>query len=423
MQKINILQTLIQEQNTEKNIFDLESKNYDTLNASPEIKQILNMQAHIILEQKKYIKSLLDKPFDFGNMLLLPTENSYKSRKEVDLHVSFSFPHSEKKASFIPVMASNMDTIGTISMATALRKEEMFTCIHKFYEHSQLNNYFSSLKKEDPDAFNYFAISTGISDQDYQKTTALIDKNPEIQYLCIDVANGYMQVLNDFVQKIRKKYPEITIFVGNIVDKDRAKTLVELGADAVKVGIGSGSVCTTRQEAGVGALQASAVIDCAFGLHELGYGYVISDGGCTNAGNISHAFACGADMVMLGGMLAGHKECFDDTPQIKQDNNGNHYLSFYGMSSEQAMKNHYKDWEKRMEYRASEGRVLNVPYKGDIAKTVNAILGGMRSAMTYTGKKSLHDLRNASYQIGMNNNGLNYSLLMKSLSDNNQRQI
>ena len=410
---MNLLQQRI---NKEKAKATLDNNNYDALNLSPEISALLKAKDAIISLQQKQLDALEDEPFNFQQMLLLPGEiSTYKSRNDVDLHVSFSFAHSEKQASFIPVVASNMDTIGTLAMADVLRQKEMFTCLHKFHETKKLTQYFSSLKANDPKAFEYFAISTGISDQDYRRTEYIMEKNPELQYICVDVANGYMEALDKFVKKVRKRFPETTIFVGNVVDAKRTKDLIESGADAVKVGIGPGSVCTTRQEAGVGALQGSAIVDCAYGVHELGYGHIISDGGCTNAGNISQACACGADMIMLGGLLSGHKECFEGEPKIKIDSYGKEWVEFYGMSSYKAMQNHYKDCEKRMEYRGSEGRAILVEYKGPVINTVNALLGGMRSAITYTGVSGLRDLRKAEYQILHDgNNGLNLSLATKS---------
>lgn len=362
---------------------------------------------NILESMKKRLDWLEKGRFDFCNMLIQPALSSYSSRSEVELITEFSFPHSKKKASFIPVMAANMDTVGTFAMCDVLRKYKMFTCLHKHYSKEEITSYCSSLKEED---FEYFAVSTGISRADYEKTMDIVKENPSLNYVCVDVANGYMLKLNEFLAKMREDLPDKTIFVGNLVSGDRTEELLKW-ADVVKVGIGPGSVCTTRQEAGVGRSQALSVLECAKAAHKVG-GYVISDGGCNNVGNIAQAFVCGADMVMMGGMFAGHNECGGD---ILTDALGKKWLEFHGMSSREAMEKHYADFEERMNYRASEGRSIYVEYKGSVEDTIKKILGGLRSAVTYTGVEGLHGLRNAKYDImASNNNGINETLLVKS---------
>ncbi len=341
--------------------------------------------------------------FDFCNMLIQPSNSKYTSRKEVNLLCEYNFPHSGKKASFIPVIASNMDTVGTFSMCKVLSKKQMFTTLHKHYTKEEMDNFCASLSDED---FEYFAISTGIGSADYEKTNAILADNPRIQYICVDVANGYMLRLNDFLAELRTRYPDKTIFVGNVVSGDRTKELLQW-ADVVKVGIGPGSVCTTRQETGVGRSQAISVIDCSKAAKEVG-GYIISDGGCNNVGNIAHAFVCGADMVMLGGMFSGTDEA---EAEILTDRNGKKWLNFHGMSSEEAMEKHYKDFRERMSYRSGEGRSIFVAYKGPAETIANQILGGLRSTVTYTGVDGLLQLRTAKYEILSSfNNGINENL-------------
>lgn len=341
--------------------------------------------------------------FDFCNMLIQPAVNNYTSRKEVNLLCDFDFPHSGKKARFIPIMASNMDTVGTFKMCKVLSKRQMFTVLHKHYDTQSIIDFCNSLAEED---FEYFAVSTGIGNSDYDKMQKILSAEPRIQYICVDVANGYMLRLNDFLAQMRQSYPRKTIFVGNVVSQDRTKELLQW-ADAVKVGIGPGSVCTTRQEAGVGRSQAVSVIDCSQAAQEAG-GYIISDGGCNNVGNIAQAFVCGADMVMIGGMFSGTDEAEAD---ILTDKNGKKWLEFHGMSSKEAMEKHYDDFEERMNYRASEGRSIYVAYKGPADVVAQKILGGLRSAITYTGVSGLLQLRTAKYDIlSSSNNGINENL-------------
>jgi GMP reductase len=171
---------------------------------------------------------------------------------------------------------------------------------------------------------------------------------------------------------------------GNVVTGEMVEQLILSGADIVKVGIGPGSVCTTRIKTGVGYPQLSAIIECADAAHGL-KGHVCADGGCTVPGDVAKAFAAGADFVMLGGMFAGHDECSGDIIE----ENGKTYKRFYGMSSAEAMIK-YKGTVA--DYRASEGKSVNVPYRGKADVTVQDILGGVRSTCTYVGASRLKEL-------------------------------
>merc|ERR1712187_1025286 len=175
-----------------------------------------------------------------------------------------------------------------------------------------------------------------------------------------------------------------TIMAGNVVTKEMTEELIFSGADIVKVGIGPGSVCTTRKQTGVGYPQLSAVLECADAAHGLS-GRTISDGGCTCPGDICKAFGAGADFVVLGGMLAGHEECAGELI----NENGDFFKVFYGMSSDTAMKKHAGGVA---EYRSSEGKTVKVPYRGPIDETIRDVLGGVRSACTYVGAAELREL-------------------------------
>ncbi|CAK0754639.1 GMP reductase [Gammaproteobacteria bacterium] len=198
------------------------------------------------------------------------------------------------------------------------------------------------------------------------------------------MANGYTRVLVEFLRKLRQTYPDITIMAGNVVTGEMTEELILDGADIVKVGIGPGSVCTTRKMAGVGYPQLSAVIECADAAHGLG-GLICSDGGCTSPGDIAKAFGGGADFVMLGGMLAGHDECSNDT--VERD--GMWMKRFYGMSSRTAMDKYAGGVA---DYRAAEGKEVLIAPRGPVDATVQEILGGLRSACTYVGARKLKEL-------------------------------
>lgn len=278
-------------------------------------------------------------------------------------------------------MAANMDTVGTFEMASELTKHKMFTTMHKHYSFEQWDTFL----KEAPQGIeNHIAISTGTGDLDLEKVAKVIDTHPHLKFICIDVANGYSEHFVAFVSKARKTFPNQAIIAGNVVTGEMVEELILAGADIIKVGIGPGSVCTTRVKTGVGYPQLSAVIECADAAHGLG-GHIISDGGCSVPGDVSKAFGAGADFVMLGGMLAGHSE--SGGKLIEKD--GKQFKQFYGMSSSTAMDKHSGGVAN---YRASEGKTVEVPYRGLVADTVLDILGGVRSTCTYVGAASLKEI-------------------------------
>lgn len=317
----------------------------------------------------------------FKDVMIRPKRSTLKSRKEVNLEREFKFLHSPLIWSGIPIIAANMDTVATFEMATALSKEKLFATIHKHYSPEDWNDFFNTSEKG---IENYIAISTGIGKQDAMRLDEIISLNPKLQYICIDVANGYSEYFADFVKKTRERYPEKVIIAGNVVTGEMVEELLLSGADIVKVGIGPGSVCTTRVKTGVGYPQLSAIIECADAAHGLG-GQIISDGGCTTPGDIAKAFGAGADFVMLGGMFAGH----DESGGELIDKNGEKFKKFYGMSSSTAMDKHSGGVA---DYRASEGKTVEVPYRGKVEETVKDILGGLRSTCTYFGAARLKEL-------------------------------
>ena len=321
-----------------------------------------------------------DIKLDFKDVLVRPKRSTLKSRSEVDLVRSFNFRNSKQEYTGIPVMAANMDTVGTFEMARTLGRFCLFTCIHKHYSVEAWKEFAES----NPEIMKYVAASTGTGSGDLQKLKQIIDAVPSVSYICVDVANGYSEHFVQFVRDVRKQFPTHTIMAGNVVTGEMVEELILSGADIIKVGIGPGSVCTTRKKTGVGYPQLSAVIECADAAHGLG-GHIISDGGCTCPGDVSKAFGAGADYVMLGGMLAGHTESGGE--MIEQ--NGKKFKLFYGMSSATAMKKHAGGVA---EYRASEGKTVQIEYRGDVEVTIQDILGGIRSTCTYVGAGKLKEL-------------------------------
>ena len=362
-----------------------------------------------------------DMKLDYKDVLVRPKRSTLGSRKEVDLQRGFTFRNYQgptvddyRHYRGVPIMASNMDGVGTFEMADTLAEQGMFTCLVKTYTSNDLIDFFNTdyfhtqFKRNRSD---YVAMSIGITDDSWgklQEVTALCEGN--LKYVCIDVANGYSERFAQFVRKVRDAYPTLVIIAGNVVTGEMTEELILAGADIVKVGIGPGSVCTTRIQTGVGYPQLSAVIECADAAHGLG-GHIIADGGCTCPGDVAKAFAAGADFVMLGGMLAGHNEgggkvidkyyktgewrknvhtlegiettTWEDAIDRKQ------FVAFYGMSSDAANTKHFGGLK---DYRSSEGREVLVPYRGSVLDTVQDLLGGIRSTCTYAGAMKLKQL-------------------------------
>jgi GMP reductase len=322
-----------------------------------------------------------DIKLGFKDVMLRPKRSTLSSRSEVSLIRKFKFLHSGTTWEGIPIMAANMDTVGTMEMAKVLASHQLFTAIHKHYTPAQWKTF---MKDGGKSITEYIAISSGTSTADAKKLDLILKENASLRFICIDVANGYSEKFVAFVKATRNKYPGKVIMAGNVVTGEMVEELLLAGADIIKVGIGPGSVCTTRVKTGVGYPQLSAIIECSDAAHGLG-GQIISDGGCKVPGDVVKAFGGGADFVMLGGMLAGHEESGGEL--IEKD--GKRYKLFYGMSSETAMKKYAGGVA---DYRASEGKTTQIPYRGFVTDTVQDILGGLRSACTYVGAKALKEL-------------------------------
>ena len=324
-----------------------------------------------------------DTKLDFKDVLIRPKRSTLASRKEVDITREFIYKWSGGSFHGVPIIAANMDGVGTFEMCEAfsLNQQGLTACLTKHYSIEQLQSFYKT--KSSKSAW----YSLGVSDIDREKFDDAIAKIglKNISRVCVDVANGYSEPFVEFVRRMRDSYPDLTIMAGNVVTGEMVEELILSGADIVKVGIGPGSVCTTRTITGVGYPQLSAIIECADAAHGLS-GLVCADGGCTTPGDLAKAFGAGADFVMLGGMLAGH----DQSGIAPKDNkNGDRVISFYGMSSQTAMEKHSGGVA---EYRASEGKTVEVPYRGDVNDTLQQILGGIRSACTYVGAHKLKEL-------------------------------
>lgn len=361
-----------------------------------------------------------EKQYDYTDALLEPQASDIDSRSKVKVEREFTFRHSKQVKRGTGIIAANMSTVGTIPMARAMVKQGMFTALHKHIPEDQLIALF-----KEADAKNYMFLTIGASIQDYHKLLRMCSYGAQPDMVCIDIANGYLDILTEQVRRVRTMFPNMIIMAGNVVTGGRTFDLIEAGADIVKVGIGPGSACTTRKLTGVGRPQLSAVLDCA-NMAEIQGASICADGGIVDVGDIGKALVAGADFVMLGGMLAGHYECdgviieyekhLTSEVQVRIFNgqvnfciDGKCYAStallpesawgklplevpemvFYGMSSETAMKNFNGGVA---EYRAAEGRTVQIPYRGFVDATLVEILGGLRSTMTYVGCRNIEKM-------------------------------
>ena len=356
-------------------------------------------------------KIINETKLDFDDVLIRPKRSTLKSRSEVELVRSFTFTHSPRELNCVPIMAANMDTVGTVSMGQSLSSLGAITCLHKHYDEDTLINVFVK-----PTDLTWY--STGTSKKDIEKLERvfhIIQKsNGYIPNVCLDVGNGYTEQFVKTAANIRKLFPEIVLMAGNVVTQEMVEELIIHGkVDIVKIGIGSGSVCTTRLKTGVGYPQLSAVMECSDVAHGLG-GHICSDGGCKVVGDICKAFGANSDFVMLGSMFAGCEECKgewkyeyqtslgDWQPIDPRNNNLKRKISlkYYGMSSKDAMNKHNNGMA---DYRTEEGKSVVVRYKGLAVDTLLDIYGGLRSACTYVGANKIKDFGKKTTFVQVNN--------------------
>lgn len=348
-----------------------------------------------------------DVKLDFDDVLIVPKSSFLDSRKKVKVERTFQLFHAGWEWTGVPIIAANMDTTGTIEMANALSQYKMLTALHKHHYYGDIDD---TLYKLD----NFVFYSMGITDNDLDGLKSIINLKreiaPDISYprmICIDVANGYTIQFLDAIKRVRDMCPNAMIMAGNVVTPEKTEQVIISGADCVKVGIGPGSVCTTRIKTGIGFPQLSAIIECADAAHGID-GLVCGDGGCTSPGDVVKAFGGGADFVMVGGMLAGTDESAGEKVHI--NNSGNKlpisnespatHVAFYGMSSKKA---NVKYHGVLANYKTAEGKESLIPYKGSVHEVVQDILGGLRSAMTYVGAKKLKELTKRTKFIRVNN--------------------
>jgi len=324
----------------------------------------------------------------FQDVLIRPKRSQLRSRKDVDLLRTFKFLHSPHSWTGVPIISANMDTTGTFEMAREFAKHRMMVAVHKHYTVQQWDAFIATEEKDaNSEVLDHIAVSAGTSQSDFEKLSTLLGAHKQLKVICLDIANGYSEHFAECIKRVRAAFPDHIIMAGNVVTQEMTEQLLLSGADIVKVGIGPGSVCTTRKKTGVGYPQLSAVLECADAAHGLG-GLIVSDGGCTMPGDFGKAFGGGADFVMAGGMFSGYDESGGEL--VEDASTGRKFKRFYGMSSEVAMNKHSGGVKN---YRASEGKCVLVPYRGSVSeKCIATLLGGIRSTCTYVGARKLKEL-------------------------------
>jgi GMP reductase len=377
---------------------------------------------------------LNDLKLDFDDVLIQPSRSSLDTR-DIPLEREFR-TRSGNTIKCTPIIVANMDTTGTFEMAKSMYKHHALVALNKHYPVEDLKKNWN---------LNNTFITFGMSEKDISKMKELedtISKEWISPKICLDVANGYTDKFVSHVAKVREKFPKAIIMAGNVCTPEMTQAIILAGADIVKIGIGSGSVCTTRLTAGVGYPQFSAIVECKNAAHGLKNGLICSDGGCRRGCDVSKAFGGGADFVMLGGAFAGTDECegewetkttpyrreligyeptikvsdikvkldpglypgafqniddgdkefrrFSYNKPIYEESGGPQKvaLKFYGMSSKEA-NDKYNGGVKP--YKTAEGKCVKIPYKGPAEKVLLDIMGSVRSGCTYVGAESLKD--------------------------------
>lgn len=337
-----------------------------------------------------------DLKLDFDDVLIRPKRSSVHSRTEPELRRTFTFRNCYQSISVVPIIASNMDTVGTFEAARVMQNQYMLTFLHKFYKHEDL-----------VDINNTIPVNRNYAWPTYGEGDMPPELPPHFYGIRLDVANGYRESFVEFVKKVRGKHPNRIIAAGNVCTPEMTEELLLAGADIICIGIGCGGQCTTRLKTGIGYPQLSAIIECADAAHGLG-GHIASDGGCRYPADVCKAFAAGADFVVLGSMLAGHDENTRDENIVYEEVLSNlkdfpaitpKYAKVYGMSSKTAMERYHGGIA---DYRTAEGRETLIPYRGELRNTLYDILGGLRSCCTYVGATHLKHLSKRTTFVRVN---------------------
>lgn len=335
-----------------------------------------------------------EKPaYTFDDVLLVPQHSKITSRADVDLSTTIG-----KMRLKLPILSANMDTVTEGKMAVAMGKRGGAGVLHRFAETRVVDNWLGMCREAGVPGIASF----GLSEED-RFPMSYGGKNNAFTAICIDVAHGDHERVIELLQWIRKQLPDLDIIAGNVATGEAAVRLVRAGANIIKVGVGPGSVCSTRIMTGHGVPQLSAILDVSTSLsfQSITPHYsIIADGGIRNSGDIVKALAAGADAVMLGSLLAGTEESPGDV--VMQD--GQAFKAYRGMASYDVQK------EKRVgQVPRVEGVSAKVPFRGSVDHTLNVLENGIRSGLSYSGAVSLSDLRDSAEFVVVTQNGMRES--------------
>ena len=362
-----------------------------------------------------------DLYIDFSDVLIKPCLGNIESRSEVDLTVDMTHIKDYMKDwKPLPIMSSNMDTVTDTVLAFELLKYNMIPVLHKYVSIEDINDLFNKIEvynnikdikgtEKEIDTRNLF-ISRGTTEKDKLKLNERLEKEPRIQSVCIDVANGYRNSVFKYAEELRNGICKNKILMfGNVATPDAVIKYRNIGVDIVKLGIGPGSACLTRVQTGVGVPQISVIMNAkiaavtsfeefseqqSVGSKNLAAEKILicSDGGCKVYGDIAKAFCAGSDFVMLGGMFAGHTE----SPGTLETIEGKKVKRFSGMAAKESQ------WNGVSDSGVEEGKTVFIPYKGKVKHTLDNIIGGLKSTCTYTNSATLRKLINNGILIRTN---------------------
>ena len=333
----------------------------------------------------KYDKIDREIKLDFKDVLIKPKPSSTPiTRADVNLNVNYGH------FTGVPLIISEMVSIGTYKIAKALKDQNIITFIHKEYsskEHIENLSYFEDT--------SHIGLSVGIKKNEISKIKSVL-KERSVGFINLHIANAYanLQGIEKTIKSFKDDFPDIPLSAGMVCTPNITKFIAECGADIIRVGLGSGAACKTRSEVGVGFPQLSAVKECK-NMADIYKKPIISDGGIVTAGDVAKAIGIGASYVVLGRIVSGSEECDNIVEKY-----GQKYVNFYGLGSTRQYETH---GISEKEYRPNEGRELFIPVKGSVNNIINQIKGGLRSACTYVGTTELSELYNNSSFIRVNN--------------------
>lgn len=351
----------------------------------------------------------------FDDVLLIPAE-SHVLPNEVDLHTELA-PNLKLK---IPLISAGMDTVTEGAMAIAMALQGGLGVIHKNMSINAQAGEVANVKsvvvpsdvsKAAVDGQNHLLVAAaiGVTSDTFERAEALLEKGADA--IVIDTAHGHSAGVLRKIKEIREHFPNVTLIAGNIATGDAARALFDAGVDVVKVGIGPGSICTTRVVAGVGVPQITAIYDAATAAREY-HKPIIADGGIKYSGDIVKALGAGGNAVMLGSMLSGTTEAPGDI----FESDGKKFKTYRGMGSVGAMAQSHGSSDRYFQGGVNEANKLvpegveaRVAYKGDVSDIIFQIIGGLRSGMGYVGASKIDQLRENAQFVKITNAGLRES--------------